>query len=99
MKRISTLAGMAAPPASASLSVVSFSAGDCAATGSATVAPAELDAASTGRFDVLCIEMLVPMAPIDKVARYKSRGATTHHVCRPRGSSPTSPARSVSPHT
>ena len=65
----------------------------------AGVAAAELDAASTGRFDVLCIEMLVPMAPIDKVARYKSRGGTTHHVCRPRGSSPTSPARSVSPHT
>ena len=77
MKRISTLAGMAAPPASASLSVVSFSAGDCAATGSATVAPAELDAASTGRFDVLCTGMLLATAPIDKVARYESRVADT----------------------
>jgi len=79
MKHISTLAGMAAPPASASLSVVSFSAGDCAATGSATVAPAELDAASTGRFDVLCTGMLLATAPIDKVARYESRVADNHH--------------------
>ena len=38
MKRMSTLAGMAAPPASASLSVASFSAGDSTGTGSATVA-------------------------------------------------------------
>ena len=79
MKRISTLAGMAASPASASLSVVSLSAGDSAAPAPRTVAPAELDAASTGRFDVLCTDMLVPMAPIDKVARYESRVGDNHH--------------------
>ena len=48
-------------------------------TGSATVAPAELDAASTGRFDVLCTGMLLATAPIDKVARYESRVADNHH--------------------
>ena len=96
MTRISTGAGVAASPESASLSVVHL---PRAAAQQATVAPAELDAASTGLFDVLCTDMLVPMAPNDKLARHKSRGGTTHHVCRPRGSSPTSPARSVSPHT
>ena len=50
-----------------------------AGTGSATVAPAELDAASTRWFDVLCTGMLVPTAPIDKVARYESRVADNHH--------------------
>ena len=82
MTRISTGAGVAASPVWASLSVVHL---PRAAAQQATVAPAELDAASTGRFDVLCIELLVPMAPIDKVARYKPRVGTTLTVSHAAG--------------
>jgi|GEM_PF-6863673 len=96
MKRMSTLAGMAAPPASASLSVASFSAGDSTGTGSATVAETRRRVDRPVRRPV---HRHVGADGPDRqggAQRVAGRGQP-HPVCGSRGSSPTSPAPSVSP--